>query len=324
VPRLGLDEETFARLAEEVDQIVHPGALVNHVLSYRSLFEPNVVGTAELIRLALTGRIKRFEYVSTFGVPQMHAGLQQAAETTDVRDGAPEMPLIEGYAQGYGASKWASEVLLREANEHFGLPVRVYRPDMILAHSRYLGQINVPDMFTRLLFSLIAAGIAPGSFYERAAGAKRPKAHYDGLPVEFLAAAMQQMGAVPFTDFRTFNTTSTHLDDGISLDTIADWVASAGYSITRIENYGDWVRRFEEKLRNLSEEQRQHSSLALMSFFARPHSPLPAQVRNEDFVTTVRVLAAGPEVPGLSEAYIHKYLGDMQLLGLLPKRKEAA
>jgi fatty acid CoA ligase FadD9 len=37
---------------------------------------------------------------------------------------------------------------------------------MILAHSRYVGQINVPDMFTRWLFSLIVSGIAPRSFYE--------------------------------------------------------------------------------------------------------------------------------------------------------------
>ncbi|MGE3692961.1 MAG: AMP-binding protein, partial [Novosphingobium sp.] len=41
-PRLGLDDAAFARLAEEVDQIVHPGALVNHLLSYQNLFEPNV------------------------------------------------------------------------------------------------------------------------------------------------------------------------------------------------------------------------------------------------------------------------------------------
>ena len=44
------------RLAGTVDQIVHSAALVNHVLPYAQLFEPNVVGTAELIRLALTTR----------------------------------------------------------------------------------------------------------------------------------------------------------------------------------------------------------------------------------------------------------------------------
>ena len=42
-------------------------ALVNAVLPYGELFGPNVVGTAELIRLAITSRLKSFTYVSTAG-----------------------------------------------------------------------------------------------------------------------------------------------------------------------------------------------------------------------------------------------------------------
>ncbi|HOA26165.1 MAG TPA: SDR family oxidoreductase, partial [Arachnia sp.] len=39
---------------------VDPAALVNHVLPYSELFGPNALGTAELIRIALTTRIKPF------------------------------------------------------------------------------------------------------------------------------------------------------------------------------------------------------------------------------------------------------------------------
>ncbi len=56
--RLGLDRETFDRLAGEVDRIVHPAALVNHVLAYDLLFGANVLGTAELVGLAVTGRLE--------------------------------------------------------------------------------------------------------------------------------------------------------------------------------------------------------------------------------------------------------------------------
>ena len=63
--RLGLGVATFDRLARDVDRIVHPGALVNHVLPYEDLFGPNVAGTAELVRLALTVRRKRFDYISS-------------------------------------------------------------------------------------------------------------------------------------------------------------------------------------------------------------------------------------------------------------------
>ena len=52
-PFLGLDPPLFDRLAGEVDRIVHSAALVNHVLTYDNLFGPNVVGTAELVNLAV-------------------------------------------------------------------------------------------------------------------------------------------------------------------------------------------------------------------------------------------------------------------------------
>ena len=67
-PNLGLDQQTWQRLADTVDLIVDPAALVNHVLPYSQLFGPNVLGTAELIRLALTTKLKPFIYVSTLGV----------------------------------------------------------------------------------------------------------------------------------------------------------------------------------------------------------------------------------------------------------------
>ncbi|WP_143860828.1 SDR family oxidoreductase, partial [Nocardia cerradoensis] len=43
-PGLGLAAATWRRLAAEVEHIVHPAALVNHVLPYRQLFGPNVAG----------------------------------------------------------------------------------------------------------------------------------------------------------------------------------------------------------------------------------------------------------------------------------------
>ncbi|EUA34717.1 male sterility family protein [Mycobacterium xenopi 3993] len=64
---LGLSQQVWQRLADTVDVIVGPAALVNHVLPYSELFGPNVLGTAELIRLALTTKIKPYTYVSTIG-----------------------------------------------------------------------------------------------------------------------------------------------------------------------------------------------------------------------------------------------------------------
>ncbi|WP_372349736.1 SDR family oxidoreductase [Streptomyces sp. KL116D] len=160
---LGLADAVWHRLAADVDLIVHPGALVNHVLPTSSCSGPTSSGTAELIRLALTTRMKRFVFLSTVAVVAHQAAT--ADEDRDIRETSPVRDLNGDYANGYANSKWAGEVLLREAHEKHGLPVSVFRSDMILAHSGYGGQLNVPDIFTRLLFSLVATGIAPRSFY---------------------------------------------------------------------------------------------------------------------------------------------------------------
>ena len=187
-PRFGLDEAAWRRLAGTVDLVVHPAAHVNHVLPYRQLFAPNVVGTAEIIRLAITSRLKPIHYISTMGVSAV--AHQLVDEDTDIRRSVPSCAIDDGYANGYGISKWAGEVLMREAHDLCGLPIAVFRPGMILADSRYAGQLNVPDIFTRLLFSLVATGVAPRSFYR--GGGARP--HYEGLPVDFLADAIAAIG----------------------------------------------------------------------------------------------------------------------------------
>ena len=70
-------------------------------------------------------------------------------------------------------------MLLRAANDLCDLPVATFRSDMILAHSRFTGQLNVPDLFSRLLLTLITTGIAPRSFYETDPDGNRQAAHFD-------------------------------------------------------------------------------------------------------------------------------------------------
>lgn len=320
VPLLGQTEEEFQRLAGEVDQIVHPGALVNHRLAYQDLFEPNVVGTAELIRLALTGPLKRFDFVSTVGVPYTNPKLLEATEDADVRVYAPEMPLSDDYAMGYSASKWAGEALLRDAHERFGLPVNVFRPNMILAHSTYRGQVNVPDMFTRLLISIVATGLAPGSFYKPQKDGSRSQTHYDGLPVDVVARLHRQIGDRPYSGFHSYNTVNLHYDDGVSYDTYVDWIESAGYGVKRIDDHAEWYRRFTEKLRNLPDEERQRSSFNIVEHFQEPHpvgGPVADTKRFEEAVGSSS--SSSETLPHVTESFIHKYLADIAALGLIPK-----
>ncbi|WP_327237732.1 carboxylic acid reductase [Streptomyces sp. NBC_01317] len=316
-PRLGLDEETWRRLSDDVDLIVHAGALVNHVLPYNHLFEANVVGTAELIRLALTSRVKPFTYISSVAVATSRPGLPALDEDSDVRAALPVQPIDEGYAGGYATSKWAGEVLLREAHDLCGLPVTTFRSNMILAHSRFGGQLNVPDMFTRLLFSVIATGIAPRSFYRADSGESRPRAHYDGLPVDFTAAAVVALGGRTTDGYETFSLVNPH-DDGVSLDVFVDWLDDAGDRIERVDDYGDWFARFETAMRALPEKQRQYSALPLLHGFEHPEEAVPGSViPSTRFRAAVRAAGIGPaeDIPHLSRSLIRKYAADLKRLG---------
>ncbi|MBB2772280.1 UNVERIFIED_ORG: fatty acid CoA ligase FadD9 [Mycolicibacterium obuense] len=319
---LGLPHPVWQRLADTVDLIVDPAALVNHVLPYSQLFGPNALGTAELIRLALTTRIKPFTYVSTIGVG---AGIEPGrfTEDDDIRVISPTRAVDTGYANGYGNSKWAGEVLLREAHDLCGLPVAVFRCDMILADTTYAGQLNLPDMFTRMMLSLVTTGIAPKSFHPLDAKGHRQSAHYDGLPVEFVAESISALGAQAVdeagTGFATYHVMNPH-DDGIGLDEFVDWLVEAGYRIDRIDYYAAWLQRFETALRALPERTRQYSLLPLLHNYQRPAHPINGAMAPTDrFRAAVQEAKLGPDkdIPHVTPAVIVKYATDLELLGLI-------
>lgn len=321
-PRFGLAEGVYARLSREVDLVVHNGALVNHALGYEALFEPNVLGTVAVMRFALAGRVKSTAYVSTVGVMSGQGGPGRVVgEDEDVRALFREKPTESGYAAGYGASKWASEVLLRDAHEKLGLPVVVFRPSEIMAHSVYRGQVNVPDFFTRLLAGIVYTELAPRSFYADAAPAAAR--HYDGVPVDVVARSI----AAPAVErgqaggLATYNVVNPYDDDGISLDVIVHWVKTAGYPVRRVADYDAWFRLFHDRLTSLPEARRQHSPLAILEAWSAPQgaAPIPrlgSERLRARLAALDESLAAFPHV---SEALIHKTLDDLATLRVIDR-----
>jgi fatty acid CoA ligase FadD9 len=307
--RLGLTDAEFDRLSWTVDRIVHPAALVNHVLDYEHLFGPNVVGTAEVIRLALSRREKTVDFVSSMATAQLVDRADGIRESSEL---LAEIELTGDYGVHYAASKWAAELLLHDAHRRFGLPVRIYRGDMMLPHTAYAGQINVPDLFTRQLYSLAVAGLAPRSFYRDERGV-RP--HYDGLPVDFVASAMCTLAGDDDQGLRTYHVLNHH-DDGVSLDTFVDWVEDAGYPIARIDDYDDWLCRFESKLRALPADERGRSLLPVLAAVRAPREPWsPAGSRQ--FLAALEAADAALAVPHLTLDFIHKCVADLRAVGLL-------
>jgi fatty acid CoA ligase FadD9 len=168
------------------------------------------------------------------------------------------------------------------------------------------------------MLSLVATGIAPGSFYELDADGNRQRSHYDGLPVEFIADAVSTLGAHNEDGFRTYHVMNPY-DDGIGLDQYVDWLSEAGYSIDRIDDYRDWLQRFETTLRALPDRQRQYSLLPLLHNYQKPEKPILGSMAPTDrFRAAVQEAKIGPDkdIPHVSGEMIVKYITDLQLLGL--------
>ncbi|KAJ4397735.1 hypothetical protein N0V93_001970 [Gnomoniopsis smithogilvyi] len=133
-PRLGLSEESAASIFAVADVVIHNGADVSHLKHYRTLRAANVASTRELVRMCIArSRRPTMHYISTAGVAA-YTGLDEFAEVSV----ASHQPPKDG-ADGYTASKWASEILLEKASGRSGLDVAIHRPSNIARQ-------DVPEM----------------------------------------------------------------------------------------------------------------------------------------------------------------------------------
>jgi len=121
-PRLGLSEETFRRLAQETDVILHAAANRSFWDSYYELRVVNVSSTRELAKMAAARKIP-IHFFSSNGV--LHYSKHQPYEQP-ARSVATFPPPVDG-SDGYVASKWASEVYLENVAHEIGIPVTIHR-----------------------------------------------------------------------------------------------------------------------------------------------------------------------------------------------------
>ncbi|TVY91566.1 Fusaridione A synthetase [Lachnellula willkommii] len=123
---LGLTMEEFNQLASESDVILHSGANRSFWDDYEVLRSANTHSLKELARLALTRRLP-FHFVSSgsvriYGTPQ-GAQIYNIDPSKEIANTPPE----DG-SDGYVASKWAAERILRAISTEFNLPLTLHTP----------------------------------------------------------------------------------------------------------------------------------------------------------------------------------------------------
>ncbi|KAH9918999.1 male sterility protein-domain-containing protein, partial [Amylocystis lapponica] len=147
----GLGRPAWKQIAEEVDVVIHNGALVHWVYPYEQLHSVNVLGTLTALELVVTGAPKLFVFVSsTSAIDTEHYVKLSDLLVHDPSGlgGVPKSDDLEGartaLKMGYGQSKWVSEKLLFEAGQR-GLRGHILHPGYVVGNSQ--SAVTITDDF---------------------------------------------------------------------------------------------------------------------------------------------------------------------------------
>lgn len=157
--RLGLSESDWDKLANEVNVIIHNGAMVHWVYPYSTLKPANVQGTLDILSLCATGIPKQLSFVSSTSVLDTEHFVKQSQGGNSVSEDDDLSGSATGLGTGYGQSKWVAEYLVREAGAR-GLRGTIVRPGYVTGH-RTSGVSNTDDFLIRMAKGCIQLGCRP-------------------------------------------------------------------------------------------------------------------------------------------------------------------
>jgi len=190
LPRLGLDEETYAQLAGQVTHIIHSAADVRLFEPLAALRRVNVEGTRHALELGRSAHaahgLARFAHISTAYVAGERSGAVSEDELSD----------HAGFSSPYEQSKYEAELLVRQAAGE--LPVSIFRPGMIVgdSHRGAVRSFNTLYYPLRLYLSGRLSWV-PAS----------PHLRVNLVPVDYVAGAVARLTFDPRAAGLTFHLT---------------------------------------------------------------------------------------------------------------------
>lgn len=208
-PRLGLAPAAWDALATGVDAVLHAAAQVNWLLLYGQLRAANVLGSLALLELCAARRVKPLHLVSTISCAPAAGDERTTLSLEQALAGSP-----------YGLSKWIVEEQARRAATH-GLPLVVYRPAMISAHTR-TGDLAPDDMVSRALTACAQLGLGL-DLDER----------LDMTPVDFVARAIVALAREGASRGRTWHL--TNLRGSLTWRELAAALTACGVPVRPVE-----------------------------------------------------------------------------------------
>lgn len=217
--KFDLTEKDYSDLSQNVSEVYHLAAAVNHLFSYSDLQTSNVGGTLEVLRFAAEGCQKRVHYASTIAV-----GAKSEISGLD-----HDRPLRTGYAQ----SKWVSEKLIKVAQDS-GFQINVFRPGQMCWNKS--GFANPVQVECLLLKTLAILGKHPPI-----------QSLVEILPnlisIDFAAQAMVAIASITESNNGTY-----HLINPTPApwDRIISALKRNGFSLSEV-SFDQWIRELEER-----------------------------------------------------------------------------
>ena len=221
-PRMGLNDEEYRRLAEEIDLIFHCAASVNYAYPYSAAKPHTVGGTLEVLKFACTAATKPIQYISSNGI--FPGGDDDPyLENSDI-DG-----FVDRMEGGYNQAKWVAERLVWSAVSR-GLPVCIFRPGNVGHHSG-TGTVNPNDFLSLIIKACARLGCAPLA----------PEWFFEMTPVDFLVKAITKLSDDPRHLGRVYNVVQ---QAPVPADEVFAFMENHGYVADRAQ-LGDWKSRLD-------------------------------------------------------------------------------
>ncbi|MGL5076799.1 MAG: thioester reductase domain-containing protein, partial [Waterburya sp.] len=263
-PLLGLSRDRFNAIAKSVDVIYHNGAWVNFTYPYSQLKAANVLGTQEVLRLAVTSKVKPVHFISTIGVVgAADRQLETIEEDTPINHS-------ENIEDGYTQSKWVAEKIVTLGRDR-GIPVSIYRPGRISGHSK-TGVCNPDDHTFRMIRGCIQLGSVP-----------QDDSMVNLTPVDYAVAAIAHLSSQATSlgkTFHIFNPQPTPWEE------VVNSVISLGYPLKQID-YQQWRKQ----LLTAVEKSPDNALFPLISTFtesetnSNPEAEIDRQLDNQNTIS---------------------------------------
>jgi thioester reductase-like protein len=170
-PTLGLDAQTYDRLADEVVKVFHLAAVYDLAVGAEPAERVNVQGTQHVLDFCRRAtRLERHHYISTAYVAGERSGL------------VLEEDLAEGQAfkNFYESTKFAAEVLVRATMDD--VPTTIYRPAIVVGDS----QTGETQKFDGPYYLLRSMAGPTGALLQVGRG----DATFNVVPVDFVVSAI--------------------------------------------------------------------------------------------------------------------------------------